>query len=843
MAQGSGRRQTINRAGSVRGIGLALMSSTAILLGAAGGLIGSATPARAQQAATQYAVPAGPLASAITRFGEASGLQILYPADLVRGKQSPGVSGSYSRDEALSQLLAGSGLTFRYTAGNTLTLEAAGGGAGDSAVDGALNLGTITLVGAGNAVTEGTGSYTTGAMSATTRFALAVHETPQAVTVVTRQKMDDQAMTGVQDVVRNSTGLSLRKWGGERPRYYARGFVMDNFMLDGLPVNYEADTFTDSTLAIYDHVEVVRGATGLVTGTGEPSGTMNFVRKRPGDERRTSITGSIGSWADYRGELDVGGPLNEAGTIRGRFVTSLQDKNSYIRDYESKRQLYYGTFEFDLGDATTLSIGGYYNREDNPGADWNGLGTNPDGTFLDIDRSTRLSPTWSYWDKETSNAFIELEHQFDNGWQAKAALRRVSTKMDMRGSFLQLPVRDASGNVSYQLRAGKYDYTRDQTTFDAWASGPVELFGREHELVFGASYRDSANTDRGAAYNTATGGFDLTTIDPYTWDPGSFPVPPIYGYWGQWSRTTEIKNTSVYAAGRFALSDDLTLVSGGRFDWYDYTTTTDDAGWITSKGYKENGEFTPYAGLIWQLNDSYSLYASYTSIFKPQGQSTDAAGNALDPITGKNYEIGFKGTWMDERLNFGASLFRIVQQNLPESLPSSACSVGWECYRGVGEVEGKGIDLEISGEIIPRLNLMAGYTYTHAEVTRGSNTGVAGDRYNTSLPEHQLKISTVYHLPGKWEGWRIGGAVRWQSEITSVSFKDTYPAFGITPVVQDAFTVADLVVGYRLSDTFDIQLNVNNVFDKYYYETVGGFEGSNSFGAPRSFMLTAKATF
>lgn len=262
-------------------------------------------------------------------------------------------------------------------------------------------------------------------------------------------------------------------------------------------------------------------------------------------------------------ELDVGGPINEDGTIRGRFVTGLQDKNNFIRDYESKRQLYYGTVEVDVGDSTTLSVGGYYNREDNPGADWNGLGTNPDGTFLDISRSNRLSPTWSYWDKESVSGFVELDHEFDNGWSAKLAARALNTTMDMRGSFLQEPTYDADGNTTYALRGGVYNYERNQRSIDAYASGPVEMFGREHEFVFGASHRTSDWYDVGSAYNTATGGFDLTTINPYTWDPTSFAIPDILGYWGQWSRAQEVRQTSLYGTGRFSLTDDLKLITGG----------------------------------------------------------------------------------------------------------------------------------------------------------------------------------------------------------------------------------------------------------------------------------------
>lgn len=557
---------------------------------------GQAQTKTSRQATAAFDIPAQDLGAALTLFSDRAGLRLLLPSSVVGGKQSTAVSGTLTREQALGRLLSGTGLTYRFPDADTVTIvDPVATGAAGGAEAGSTMLEAITVVGAGNSVTDDTGSYTTGAMSSATKLPLTVHDTPQAVTVVTRQKMDDQAMTTVEDVVKNSTGLALSKWGGERPRYYSRGFLIGNVMLDGLPVNYEMDTFTSGTLAMYDHVEVVRGATGLVTGTGDPSGTLNFVRKRPGDEVRYAVTSSVGSWSDYRGEIDAGGPLNAEGTLRGRFVTAVQDRDNFIQDYENKRRLYYGTLEFDLTDATTLSIGGYHNTEDNPGADWNGLGTAPDGSFLDVPRSFRLSPSWSYWDKEAASGFVELAHEFDNGWKATITGRAINTEMDMSGTFLQPPVAQPDGTFTYNLRGGKYDYDRDQRTLDASLSGSVELFGREHELVLGASHRRSHAVDSGAAYNTSTGGFDLGTIDPYAWDPRSFPFPDVVGYWGSYSRETDVQQSALYGTGRFSLTDDLKLVAGGRVDWYEQSTTTIDGDWVSRASFTDKGNFTPSA--------------------------------------------------------------------------------------------------------------------------------------------------------------------------------------------------------------------------------------------------------
>ncbi len=186
--------------------------------------------------------------------------------------------------------------------------------------------------------TEDSQSYTTGPMQTATKLPLTIRETPQAVTVVTRQRMDDQAMTSINDVVKYTPGLFLDQSSGPgRQTYTSRGFDIDNIMYDGLPASYSGYTAgVQPNLAMFDHVEVIRGATGLATGSGNPSAAINMVRKRPTAVPQVTLTGTVGSWDDYRGVFDASGPLNDSRTVRGRIVGSYQDANSF-RDKEKKR--------------------------------------------------------------------------------------------------------------------------------------------------------------------------------------------------------------------------------------------------------------------------------------------------------------------------------------------------------------------------------------------------------------------------------------------------------------------------------------------------------------------------
>lgn len=236
--------------------------------------------------------------------------------------------------------------------------------------------------------TEGTSSYTTGAMSTATKLPLTMRETPQAVTVITRQRMDDQAMTSINDVVNATPGLFLNYSSGPgRQSYSARGFDIDNLMYDGIPSGYRgAVVGAQPNLAMFDRVEVVRGATGLVTGAGNPSAAINMVRKRPLDEQKVTLTGAAGTWDNYRGEVDASSPLNDSGTWRGRVVTSYRDSNSFVDDVDEQHGLFYAITEADLGEDTTLTLG-FSNQKDKTNYFWGSSMIGLDGHHLDLPRS------------------------------------------------------------------------------------------------------------------------------------------------------------------------------------------------------------------------------------------------------------------------------------------------------------------------------------------------------------------------------------------------------------------------------------------------------------------------
>lgn len=330
-----------------RRAGLSTLLSLAIAM--AGGL---ALPASAADIAPAHAhsfrfdIPRQSLDSALVAFSAITRTQVLVAGELTRGVQSPGLAGSFGQNEALSRLLAGTGLSARFVDADTVTLEKPQAG------NGALELGATTIISNQlGAITEGSQSYTPGTIATATRLVLTPRETPQSISVITRQEMDDFNLTSIDDVMRRTPGVSVATLDTERTDYYARGFAINNFQYDGIPmqrsIGYSAGN-TLSDMAIYDRVEVLKGSTGLLTGSGDPGATINLIRKKPTYEFQGHASIGAGTWDNYRSELDLGGPLNESGTVRGRAVAAYQDKQSHLDHYQRKTSVFYGVLELDL---------------------------------------------------------------------------------------------------------------------------------------------------------------------------------------------------------------------------------------------------------------------------------------------------------------------------------------------------------------------------------------------------------------------------------------------------------------------------------------------------------------
>ncbi|WP_411379899.1 TonB-dependent siderophore receptor [Pseudomonas sp. MPB26] len=764
-------------------------------------------------------IPAQALGSALQEFGRQADLQVLYSPTDVEGKKSTTVKGKLDPQQAINALLAGTS-TIHTLSGNALTVTAAGASAG-------LELSPTQVTGnvLGN-ITEDSGSYTPGTIATATRLTLTPRETPQSITVITRQHIEDFALNNVDDVMRHTPGITVSAYDTDRTNYYSRGFSVNSFQYDGIPstvrnVGYSAGN-TLSDMAIYDRVEVLKGATGLLNGAGSLGATINLIRKKPTSQFKGHVQLGAGSWDNYRSEVDVSGPLTESGNVRGRAVAAYQDKNSFMDHYSRKTETYYGITEFDLSPDTMLTVGFDYQDNTPKGSSWSGSFplVNSNGSINKMSRSYNNGTTWSSWEQNTRTAFAMLEHDLGDGWVTKFQLDHKINSYHADLGSIQFVEPQADGTA--QINGQKYTGDTKSTSADLYATGPFSLFGREHELVVGGSIGTSHWKGKGYWAPTWPQG---NIVDFYNWN-GKIDRP-IYGPAQQYTDDT-IRQSGTYMTARFNVMDDLNVILGGRVANYHVTGL--------NPSYKESGRFVPYAGAIYDLNENFSVYTSYTDIFQPQ-ESTykDRNQTLLEPDEGQNYELGLKGEFFEGRLNSSLAYFEVHQDNraVPDDAYNNQTPAPQNYAFKSSKAVTKGYEAEISGELSPGWQVQGGYTH---KIVRDADS----KKISTFEPEHQVNLNTTYKLKGDLDKFTIGAGLRWQSKGWYEIYNS--PLDRNQDITQEAYWLVDLMTRYQITKSLSATVNVNNIFDKSYYTNVG-FYNSAAYGEPRNVMFSTRWDF
>ncbi|SER92031.1 outer-membrane receptor for ferric coprogen and ferric-rhodotorulic acid [Vreelandella subterranea] len=691
----------------------------------------------AQQQTRQYDIPAGPVSTVLNRFAAEAGVFISGAGELGQGRQSQGVQGQYSVGEGLERLLNGTSLRAVREGDGTYRLEERPNG---------VALSTVEVTGARlpYGMTENSNSYTS--ESATIGLgSQSVKETPQSVSVVTRERLDDQGTTSLAEAMRNVTGVTVNEYGGNQYTIKARGYNIDSFLMDGSPVQDVGSAWESAGVfdtALLDRIEVLRGPAGILHGSGEPSGTINLVRKRALAESQASVSHSAGTDNAYRGVADVTGSLDNKGRVRGRFVGVYDDRDSFIDRVYSENQIGYGTLEFDLSSETTLSMGVTVQEEEfRPHS---GLPAYSDGTLPNVDRSTYLG---SDWDKQTGDAqryFIELEHRLANGGEITFKANRLNRDANLRKSSEGVLTAD-KGTGDFGIRQIAWDLEKKDDYIETQVSSPFQLAGASHEAVFGASYQNSEVSNEWV-YGAPQ------YLPQNLYDPIHNRTEPDFD--GTPGRTElNIEQHASYGQLRSNMLDDFTLALGGRINWWE---TNNFLGGETSGD--DGIEFIPYAGLIYRLNEELNLYTSYTGIFAPQ-TAVGTDGEPIKPREGEQYEAGIKGSHAEGNLNWHAAVFRIEDTNRAYTDPNNP---GFSIP--IGEAKSEGFELEVSGQLLPRWDISAGYAYTQTEFVRDASS--EGLTLSPDTPEHNFNLWSRYRFSDvPDQGWRIGAGVNTVSSI------------------------------------------------------------------------------
>ncbi|MGY1489598.1 TonB-dependent siderophore receptor [Methylobacillus pratensis] len=653
-------------------------------------------------------------------------------------------------------------------------------------------------------VTETTKSYTTKTSTTATKLNTSLKETPQSISVITNSLINDFKLSSVNDVLDLATGIRVERAETDRTYYTARGSDITNFQIDGIGVPFQTGLLIgDMDSIIYDRIEVLRGANGLLTATGNPSATINFVRKRPTSDFQAKINLTVGSWDRRRIDADISGPLNEAGNVRGRLIMAHQKRNSYLDHYSQERNLAYGIIEADITDNTAVAFGHTYQQNNSNTPTWGALPLlYADGSKRHYSRSTMPAPDWTYWNTLNNTSFAELTHTFNNGWKIKTQFSR-KTETGQSNLFYVMGNEDPNTGAGLIYYGGNYHDTFKEYVADIYASGPFSLAGREHELVVGSSWSRAY----GRASGTGTGYIALSSFDSIA----TLPEPNWVGWSNFGSRSQ--KRLNHYAAAKFNLTENLKLTTGASMLTYkyegDYYGGNNDA--------EAHDKVTPYAGIVYNLTGQHTLYASYTGIYNPQ-TALGANLQPLAPLEGKNYELGIKSDLLSN-LNTSFALFKTVQENLAESTNQQIGNV--YISRAI-DATTWGYEFDMSGEVTDRLKVNGGYTRLMS--VKGKND----ENQKPYTPRHLIKLSTTYQVP-HIEKLKVGASINWQ-DSTHYNYDNG------TRYTQDSYAVINVMADYELDKHWTAAVNVYNLTNEKYVSSL--MFGQSFYSAPMNASAT-----
>lgn len=763
-------------------------------------LVGWVPQAQAQAAGAQtaiqartYNIPTGPLAASLNRFAEEAGVLLTASGDITQGKTSLGLKGNYSVSAGFAALLAGTGLeAFRQANGSfglrPTPVISQGGEA---------QLSTVTVQNKREfRVSKGA-----------TNLPMEIKDTPQTISTIDKESLRDFGVSNSNDALRMGTGINVEEWETNRTGYNARGFDVMLTQVDGMGmtndwglVEGQLDTF------LFEKIELVRGANGLLTGVGNASGTINFVRKRPTNKDGGEVQLAGGSNGLKRVALDYNKVLTEDGKWAGRLVVAQEDKDSYLRALSDKRSSIYGVLEGQIGTDGVLTLGLTYQDAKQRSPMWGSL-TLPyaDGTLADFDVSASTSQDWTRWNNKSLNAFVEYAHTLSPDWEAKVSYNhskgRGDTKLFYAYTNSGYLNNDNTGLVGWPYRS---ETESQSDILDLNLTGRFDAFGRQHEAVFGLSH--SKQTSLTYSYDGAT--FPVMPAFPYAGDV--YPEPT----WGAKNVASDGDQniTRLYAATRLALTDQLKGIVG-----INTIKLQRDGTAIYGGGTNLDNETTekssPYVGLTYDITPDTLAYASYSDIFQAQDQR-NVNGAFLAPMKGVNAEVGVKAEWLNRKLLTTFAVFSAEQKGL--ATIAGFDTVAQSNYYEPKDVTSRGFEVEATGRISADTQLTIGFTSLKL-------TGPDGNDLYEWVPRRTLKLRADTRVPMLPE-LRVGAAVRWQSDVSKSG-----------GAWQDSYVLADAFAAYELTKKATLRLNINNLFDKKYLRTV---QYGAIYGAPRNMMIS-----
>src|SRR5579872_151531 len=481
-----------------------------------------------------FDIPKGDLQSALDTYSKQAGIQVIYRLDDVRGATTAGAHGALDPTAALNAILANTGFTIRRDSSGAIAIvkpaaKARGTEPRASAEEPApaqpsipkraetkpaqdTPLETIRITG----IVEGLSAM---------RVKTPLREVPQSISVISREQIEQQNGTDLASVLSLATGVTSVQNSAVGNAFYVRGFQVNNFHIDGGAAlqlgGAGSQYFGTPDLAEYDHIEVLRGVDGLFGGSGTPSATVNMERKRPLDREEATVTGSGGSWRNYRLQSTLTGPIGWSGALRALVGVVYENRHFFYDRATADKKLVFGSLEYDLTPSTLVTLGGSYEKRHTVPA-FSGLPRDVNGDDPHLPRSTSLVLPWERFDLETPIYYAKLEQLFNDDWKLKIAATRLSQRdLDTVPAFTSAinPVTQTIPAPYTEIATLGQAHT-NQTILDATLTGAFDWLGRRQEVLVGA---DSQLSTQSFAAAVRLGIGPPLNLDQY--NPASYPEP------------------------------------------------------------------------------------------------------------------------------------------------------------------------------------------------------------------------------------------------------------------------------------------------------------------------------
>lgn len=649
-----------------------------------------------------------------------------------------------------------------------------------------------------------------------TGLPMQLKDTPQTISTLDKEDLANFGLTGSNEALGLATGINVEQYETNRATFNARGFEIQLTQMDGLGMTNSWGTVVGrEDTFLFERIELIRGANGLLTGVGNASGTINYIRKRPTNQDGGQFELTLGSHARKRAAMDYNKVLGADGAWAGRLVVAHEDKASHLRDLHDKRTSVYGVVDGQIGADGVLTVGltAVDARQDSPM--WGSLTLmRTDGTQADFDVGASTSQKWTYWNNKSLNAFVEYTHRLGADWEAKLTYNTRRGDESTRLLYAYSPTTgmlnpDNTGLVGWPYRS---ESTASNRVLDANLSGQFSAFGRQHSLLVGLTQsREETEVD---AYAAQTHMLDPLPAFPYGGDV--YPEPQ----WGPRAPSTrgDQKLTRLYAASRLALTDSFKAVLGVNAVRLERHGASIYGNAATNTAYPDTREVSPYAGLTYDFTPDVLGYVSYSDIFQNQDQ-TDKQGEYLAPMKGVNTELGVKAEWLNKALLTTAAVFTAKQQGLATYggvIGGTGTSLDGKYWYEGKDVTSRGFELEATGRIGRDTRLTLGYTHLRL-------TGPDGQDIYEWVPRNTVNFRVDSRLP-VLPALRLGLGGRWQDDVHKTG-----------SARQDAYLVVNAFAAYELSPAATVRLNVDNLTDR---KSIGGLAYGAIYNAPRHYGLS-----